>query len=496
MICISIAQESRRFALADMLNAAPQCDLLEVRLDRFGKSPEIGELLAAKPKPVILSCRRPQDGGAWDGSEPERLALLRQGIISKADYVEIELDAADQVRPFPPCKRVVSYTNLRETPADIGEVYAEAQKKSPDVVKLVTKAGTPEEAWPLVQILAKPAVPTVVVGLGNAELMLALLGKKMGAPWAYAALERGMEAHPGQPTVGDLRTVYHYPATGKATRQVAVTGRSERQRVVTALLNAAFAHLQLDTRCLPLEVGSMRLFRKVLEAVKLNSAVLDEEHRGAVVEIAGELQGAAAAVREADVIARQQDAWHGFHLLDRAAVAALEGRLREAVPSEKPLDGKTVLVVGSGPLAGAVARRLQKHGAILILSSRERDSVKALAQELQCRLIGFEAVYTTLHDALVVAKEDSPLVARAAARVRDQELRPSYLKPGMAVLDLTAGLRPSPLLREAAQRGCPAVRPTEVLLELVEQQVKLLTGKEVRREVLLDALAAVYQEEE
>src|SRR5262249_41848767 len=163
MICISIAQESRRLALADMLNAARQCDLLEVRLDRFGKAPELGELLTVKPRPIIMSCRRPQDGGQWDGSEDERLALLRQCIVGKADYVETELDVADQIRKFPPAKRVISYTNLAETPADIAAIYAQAQTKNPDVIKLTTLARTPEEAWPLVQILAKPAVPTVVV---------------------------------------------------------------------------------------------------------------------------------------------------------------------------------------------------------------------------------------------------------------------------------------------------------------------------------------------
>src|SRR5438270_5450235 len=134
MICISINQESRRFALADMLNAAKQCDLLEVRLDRFGKAPELGELLAHKPRPVIMSCRRSQDGGAWDGTEEERLALLRQCIISKADYVEIELDVADEIRRFPPAKRVIAYTNLQETPADIADIYALAQTKNPDVI--------------------------------------------------------------------------------------------------------------------------------------------------------------------------------------------------------------------------------------------------------------------------------------------------------------------------------------------------------------------------
>ncbi len=190
MICISIAQESRRFALADMVNAARQCDLIEVRLDRFAKAPDVGELVANKPKPVIFSCRRRQDGGEWEGSEEERLALLRQCIISKADFVEIELDAADQIRKFPPAKRVISYTNFQETPADITEIYAEMQTKSPDVIKLVTLARTPEEAWPLVQILAKPAVPTVVVGLGKPGVMLTVLGKKIAHLYLCGARAR------------------------------------------------------------------------------------------------------------------------------------------------------------------------------------------------------------------------------------------------------------------------------------------------------------------
>src|SRR5262249_17807045 len=275
MICISIAQESRRFALADMVNASKQCDLWEVRLARLGKSPEVGELLSAKPKPVIMSCRRPKDGGSWDGTEDERLAILRQCIVSKADYVEIEQDIADQVRPFPGCKRVISYTNLGTTPSDLGEIYARMQTMKPDVIKLVTRARTPEEAWPLVQILAKPALPTVAVGLGRPGLMLAVLGKKMTSPWTYAALERGMEAYPEQPTVSDLESVYRYRSIERGTPLIGVTGESEWATATIAGLNAAFVLLGAPTRCVPLEIGDLRLFRKVIEAIKLTHVVID-----------------------------------------------------------------------------------------------------------------------------------------------------------------------------------------------------------------------------
>src|SRR5262249_45073885 len=243
MICISIAQESRRFALADMVTAARQCDLVELRLERLGKGPGVGELLAAKPKRVIVSCRRPRDGGQWDGSEEERLAILRQCVVKKTDYVEIEHDVADQVRPFPGCKRVISYTNLTTTPTDLADIYNDMQAKKPDVIKLMTRARTPEEAWPLVQILAKPALPTVAVGLGRPGLMLTVLGKKMESPWTYAALERGMEAYPEQPTVHDLETIYHYRSIERGTRLVGVTGSTEQATATIAGLNAALAQI-------------------------------------------------------------------------------------------------------------------------------------------------------------------------------------------------------------------------------------------------------------
>src|SRR6185503_15622305 len=109
-------------------------------------------------------------------------------------------------------------------PPDIAKIYDEAQKKNPDIIKLTTLARTVEEAWPLVQILAKQREPTVMVGLGRPGVLLNVLGKKLGAPWTYAALEKGMEAYPGQPTARDLDGVYHYHDITRTTRLIGVTG--------------------------------------------------------------------------------------------------------------------------------------------------------------------------------------------------------------------------------------------------------------------------------
>ncbi len=490
MICISINQESRRLALADMVNAKPFGDVLEVRLDRFGKSPDIGEMIAARPKPVIMACRRPDDGGFFEDTEKERLALLRQCIISKADYVEIELDAADDIRPFPPSKRVISYTNLRETPLDIDITYEEMKTKRPDVIKLVTLARTPEEAWPLVQILAKSVVPTVVVGLGKPGLMLAILSCKLGAPWIYAALERGLEAYPGQATVEDFRDIYRLQDIQKTTRLIGVTGFGEREQITAAALNAAFAHCNLAFRCLPMGIGNMKTFKKIMEAVKLGGAVIDAEHQASIVEIGPDLHGLAKETQAVDVLIQKNNAWHGMHTSGQAWLNVLKNALKKRNPGDNPLKDRFVLLAGLTGASRIIAAEVQRLGGNAIVATNDKRGGPAVAAAVGCRYIPFEAMYVTLHDVLIVCDEEID------EKLGRNGIHPAYLKAGMVVIDLTAGAKRSTLLREAQGRGCDIVTPLDLILDLLELQAKTLTGKPVPREVLKAAIPLRFLEEE
>lgn len=492
MICVSVATESRRMAMADMLTAARQADLLEVRLDRFGKEPDLKELLTARRKPVILTCRRRCDGGEWEGTEDERLTLLRQCVIHKADYVEIELDAADQIRPFPGAKRVISITGLDDSGDDVEERYDQARAKNPDVIKLTTRAHTPEEAWPLVQILSRTSVPTVVVGVGDLGVMLAVLGKKIGAPWTYAALGRGLESYPGQPTIEDLESIYHYHSIGRTTPLTGVTGLDERARCAVAALNAGLAHCNLPARCWPVAIGNLALFRKIIKAVKVAGVVIDDAHQAAALSIATVLDPSAEEARAADVLLPADKGWHAHHTASSAAVAALETALRGASSREKPLHGRMIMVAGTGGLARGIARGVLARGASAILAGREREQAHKLAQELGCRYVLREALYSTLHDVLVVCPEEPEPHARSGK----DDIRPGYLRAGMTVMDLTALTNASPLLEAAAEMGCTTVSPRQLLVECLGRQFRLLTGQEVPGQVLTDTLARVIDGEE
>ena len=67
-----------------------------------------------------------------------------------------------------------------------------------------------DSAWPLLAAVAKKReLPVVGMGLGRGGITFSLLGRKVGSPWIYATLEKGMEDDQGQGTILELNEFYH-----------------------------------------------------------------------------------------------------------------------------------------------------------------------------------------------------------------------------------------------------------------------------------------------
>ena len=90
MICISVTPESRQLAKVDIYNAANQSDIVEVCLDRLHKEPDVKDMLEGSKKPILVSCRQQEEGGKFEGTEDERMALLRQAILAGPAYIELD----------------------------------------------------------------------------------------------------------------------------------------------------------------------------------------------------------------------------------------------------------------------------------------------------------------------------------------------------------------------------------------------------------------------
>ena len=82
MICVSIARGRHKQMIAEHRHLVEQgAKLVELRLDYIRRTVDLKRLIANRPGPVIATCRRQEDGGMWEGTEPQRLMLLRAAII-------------------------------------------------------------------------------------------------------------------------------------------------------------------------------------------------------------------------------------------------------------------------------------------------------------------------------------------------------------------------------------------------------------------------------
>ena len=490
MICITVTPESRTLAKADIFNAASQGDVIELCLDHLVKEPDVKDLLSATTKPVIISCRRPQDGGKWSGTEDERLLLLRQAIVAGPAYIELDLDIAPKVPRFGNVKRVVSFTRRDKPETDIDGIFEKAAKANADVVKFCWPTPTIDAAWPLLQAVSgKRKLPIVGQGMGRAELTFSLLGRKFGSPWLYAALEKGMETFPGQVTVFELDELYHWRDITPQTALVAVAGFGPSQTITTKVLNTAFQLLSMPVRCLPIVPDNMTQLKKMLEMLKIKAVFVSGALGRGLLPLAEHVDPHDANSRAIDLLLKRDNGWHGYNTLWRSGLKRLEQTLAKNAPAgQKPLEQRNVLVLGNGGIAQTMVYAvMHRKGLVSVCGPNEKDS-QQIATQNQCRFVPFAKLYETLFDVVIVADPE------LKAGMKQGCINPSLLRPQMTVLDVTDPPREHALFGEAKFRGCRTVAPSDVFSDQIATQFKALTGKDLPSAALEAGLAMLSSE--
>jgi 3-dehydroquinate dehydratase/shikimate dehydrogenase len=223
-LALALAAPDTAAALAAMHQAAGRADLVELRLDLMAEF-DLPALLADRPLPVIVTCRPPREGGRWQGSEAERLAVLRQAAALGADYVDLEWDAASEIASLDRSRTrvILSRHDFTAMPADLAARAASLWQAGADVVKLVGMAQRLADCAPALGLLAQATRPTIAIAMGLHGLPSRLLAFRFPqALLSFAAPDRfdgaaSAGTAPGQITLSAMRHLYRTPAIDQAT---------------------------------------------------------------------------------------------------------------------------------------------------------------------------------------------------------------------------------------------------------------------------------------
>ncbi|AGA26935.1 shikimate dehydrogenase [Singulisphaera acidiphila] len=488
MICVTLGR-GRHASLAEEWKeaAAAGVELVELRLDCLRREPDLKRILANRPTPLVFTIRRGVDGGIWRGSEDRRQQLLREAIALGVDYVDLEMDIAPKIRRFGKTKRIVSYHNLKKTPAELIEIAEQCDEMDADVVKIATKAESLADALRVLSLGTRAVVPTVTIAMGELGFFTRVLGAKYKAPFTYAGINPERTFAPGMPTFQVLKNDYAYDMINAETEVYAVIGDPIEQSLSPAIHNAAFRHLGLNKVLVPLLIpaGTLEASLKELEVLNIQGFSVTIPHKEELVKLLDQKDGAVERTGSCNTLVFQKGKKIGHNTDYRAAMDTLEagmGGLKEGGAS--PLMDKQVLILGAGGAARSISFGCSRRGASVTITNRHDARATKLAEEVGCRTVSWAQRASTLAEIVVNC---TPVGMHP--NVDDTPVPPAtFSTPGMIAFDTIYHPENTMFLKLARERECIPINGVDMFVGQAAEQFKLYTGMDAPKDIMRAAL--------
>lgn len=193
--------------------AQPLVERFEVRIDLIGDGWQ--EVVRNLTKPWIACNRTMPEGGNWQQSEARRKEELLKAVQLGADMVDIELGTTNLKKIVPLIRKeaacILSFHDFEKTPSleSLKEIVKEQLAAGADICKVVTYAQKFEDNLTILKLIKElPEVRIVAFAMGPLGLPSRILCPLVGGEFTYAAIQRGRESAPGQPTTSELRKLY------------------------------------------------------------------------------------------------------------------------------------------------------------------------------------------------------------------------------------------------------------------------------------------------
>jgi 3-dehydroquinate dehydratase/shikimate dehydrogenase len=459
--------------------------LIELRVDWIVRPVNLARLFADRPCPAIFTCRRESDGGKWTKPESERQMLLRSAIVSGVDYVDLEEDIAASIPRYGKTKRIVSYHNFRETPANLEEIHQRMAALDADIVKLATMAHSQQDNLRMLRLVRSAKIPTVGLCMGEVGMPSRVLCLKFGSPFSFAAFHADRSLAPGQLSFKDMRELYRAEKINADTEVYGVVADPVAHSMSPRIHNTGFARLGLNKVYVPFRVGREELPTFLAncrefgvkglsvtiphkeEALRLLSRT-DEasEHIGAVNTI--DLSGPTAIGANTDCDAAMSAILRvlGHESSDKSLDKAVDKML------DKPLSHVRALILGAGGAARAVVFGLRAAGAVCVIANRTPERAAELARRFNSESIPWEDRGRERFDLIVNCTpigmhphvDESPLEAR-------------FFGPRTVVFDTVYNPEQTLLIKHAREAGSQVITGVDMFVAQAARQFEIFTGQ-------------------
>jgi len=491
----------RDMALAKSLGT----DIVELRLDfldMFDPYRDLEILLNGRPLPALVTYRPKWEGGHFEGDEKLRYEVLCRAMELGAEYVDIELKAADGFVHMISGKRpekfklIISSHNFQNTPSTevLGELVARIQAAGADIVKIATTAVDIVDVARMFQVMVHCQVPMIGLVMSERGVMSRLLCPKFGGYLTFGTLTAGKESAPGQPTITDMLDIYNIRQIRADTKVFGLIAKPVKQSKSPILHNKTFRHVGFNGVYLPLLVDDLASFLETYSSPDFAGFSSTLPHKETAVTCCDEVDPVAKSIGAVNTIIKRPSDGKlvGYNTDYVGAISAIEDGLRgfnvkNVVGS--PLAGRLFVVIGAGGAGKALAYGAKEKGAKVIIANRTYERAKELANSVGGRALSLAELETyNPGEGMILANTTS---MGMYPNVNDTPIPKHALKFYDLVFDAVYAPKVTRLLREAEESGVATVSGVEMFVRQAMGQFELFTGLKAP-ESFMREIAAQY----
>ncbi len=482
MICVPIVGPSMSKAIEQITLASAIADILELRLDLI-ETPDLNPLLHSAQLPVIVTNRSKHDGGQFKGTEEDRVQLLRNALNAGVDYVDIEVSTPrEYLQPFleegDPSKIIISYHDFSHTPEDFNPLYETMRELPGEIIKIVTYARDLSDNLKMFELLKRARQEKQkLIGLCMGDLgeISRILSPLFGGYLTFGSLESGQESAPGQIPATTLKDIYRVNTERSDFKIYGVIGNPVSKSLGYLVHNRAFQEkASLDIYVSFLVDNVENFFNDFKDFFNGLSVTMPGKEQ--IMPLLDRVDETAKKIGAVNTVVKEGIDWVGYNTDCSGAISALE-----ACTS---LQGKNVLIIGSGGTAKAIGFGVKEKGGLLTVTyNKNKEQGESLAKELDCELIHAREAGTCAIDVLINCSPVgmSPNINETPFLARD-------FKEGMVVFDSVYNPLETKLLREAKSAGCKVIPGSELFINQAARQFELWTGQPAPIDIMRRAM--------
>lgn len=215
-LCVAVSAPDTRSAIASVQPAIDLVDVVEIRLDAM-REVNMPDLCGGIPRPLLMTNRPKWEGGAFRGSEEDRLQLLLDAIKHGAAFIDLELKTSEKLRHRlvdalreTETRLILSHHNFAMTPdsAALSEILRQQMASGAHIGKIVTMAHDHLDVLRVLNLQEEASqnnFPLIAFCMGEPGKLSRVITLLLGGFMTYAALDEERATAPGQLTVQELK---------------------------------------------------------------------------------------------------------------------------------------------------------------------------------------------------------------------------------------------------------------------------------------------------